>query len=279
MMLMPAEEYKALKKSSGEEKPSKEASDVKLAKFQDAFIREQEVKKIKEDQNWERMASRLKPILSTQQSDLQELFKRFTSPEREQAGFVVSLLARLPKVTLTADRLLIDGQPVPDSLVTIVRDIMKNDVRGVESLLRVLRKGRRTVPPQLVMDEEESPSLSSTVIPTMKRKQEDALDASFPYTPSLLHEEELPFTSTPRRVTPIKASPKKASPPKAQTSPPKTQNPKVQRTPRNQGSTVQRSPVKTRSQKVQRSPVRVETANLPEEDDPSKKKFFWVSYR
>ena len=89
-MLMPAEEYKALKKSSVEEKPSKEASDVKLAKFQDAFIREQEAKKIKEDQNWERMASRLKPILSTQQSDLQELFKRFTSSEREHAGFVVS---------------------------------------------------------------------------------------------------------------------------------------------------------------------------------------------
>ena len=55
----------------------KEANDVKLAKLQDAFIRKQDAKKIKENRDWDQLASQLKPIFSAQQGDIQEMLKPF----------------------------------------------------------------------------------------------------------------------------------------------------------------------------------------------------------
>ena len=69
---MPAEEYRAMKK---EKELPKEANDVKLAKLQDAFIRKQDAKKIKENRDWDQLASQLKPIFSAQQGDIQEMLK------------------------------------------------------------------------------------------------------------------------------------------------------------------------------------------------------------
>ena len=228
MILMPAEEYKAMKKMGAEE----EASDVKLAKFQDSFIRKQDAKRIEDDQNWQRLSSRLKPIFSTQREDIQEMLKPFPSRQREEAKLVLNLLARLPKVTLSKEQLLVDGQPMRDSLLTIVRDIMRNDVRGVESLIQALRRGPgRTIPPPLAMetiDVEDSPSLYKTVVSNSKGRStlvhddddddddnDVTMESLIPYTPLLLQAEELPpSSSTPRRVTPIKTTPKKLPTPK-----------------------------------------------------------------
>ena len=281
MVLMPAEQYRALKNGSNE--PKKEASDVKMAKFQDSFIREQNAKKITEEQNWENVSSRLKPIFSSQQADVQKMLKSFPSNQQDQAKLVLNLLARLPKVTLSAEQLLVDGQPMTDSLTAIVRDIMRNDVRGVESLIQALRRGQRTIPPQLAMetiDIEDSPSLYTTVVPNMKQKQtfdEGAMDSFIPYTPLLLHSTEPPLSSTPRKVTPIKTTPRMS--PKNQSTSFETQEkiPKVQRTPIGTVPRVQRSPIKTRS-KVQRSPISVKTDDLPIKQSAKKQETYWVSY-
>ena len=281
MVLMPAEQYRALKNGSNE--PKKEASDVKMAKFQDSFIREQNAKKITEEQNWENVSSRLKPIFSSQQADVQKMLKSFPSNQQDQAKSVLNLLARLPKVTLSAEQLLVDGQPMTDSLTAIVRDIMRNDVRGVESLIQALRRGQRTIPPQLAMetiDIEDSPSLYTTVVPNMKQKQtfdEGAMDSFVPYTPLLLHSTEPPLSSTPRKVTPIKTAPR-MSPKNQSTSFEKQEKiPKVQRTPMGTVPRVQRSPIKTRS-KVQRSPISVKTDDLPIKQSAKKQETYWVSY-
>ena len=281
MVLMPAEQYRALKNGSNE--PKKEASDVKMAKFQDSFIREQNAKKITEEQNWENVSSRLKPIFSSQQADVQKMLKSFPSNQQDQAKLVLNLLARLPKVTLSAEQLLVDGQPMTDSLTAIVRDIMRNDVRGVESLIQALRRGQRTIPPQLAMetiDIEDSPSLYTTVVPNMKQKQtfdEGAMDSFVPYTPLLLHSTEPPLSSTPRKVTPIKTTPR-MSPKNQSTSFEKQEKiPKVQRTPMGTVPRVQRSPIKTRS-KVQRSPISVKTDDLPIKQSAKKQETYWVSY-
>ena len=281
MVLMPAEQYRALKNGSNE--PKKEASDVKMAKFQDSFIREQNAKKITEEQNWENVSSRLKPIFSSQHADVQKMLKSFPSNQQDQAKSVLNLLARLPKVTLSAEQLLVDGQPMTDSLTAIVRDIMRNDVRGVESLIQALRRGQRTIPPQLAMetiDIEDSPSLYTTVVPNMKQKQtfdEGAMDSFVPYTPLLLHSTEPPLSSTPRKVTPIKTTPRMS--PKNQSTSFETQEkiPKVQRTPIGTVPRVQRSPIKTRS-KVQRSPISVKTDDLPIKQSAKKQETYWVSY-
>ena len=281
---MPAEEYRAMKK---EKELPKEANDVKLAKLQDAFIRKQDAKKIKENRDWDQLASQLKPIFSAQQGDIQEMLKPFPETQRDQAKLVLNLLSRLPKVTLSQKQLLIDGQPLADSLNTIVRDILKNDVRGVESLIQVLRRGPRTIPPQLAMetiDVEDSPSLYATVVPKRSRKEtfndddvddEDTMDALIPYTPLLLHAEEPASSSTPRKVTPIKKTPK------VKRTPETTQNPTKQSTPVGPGPRVQRSPIKTRSSKVQRSPIAVAATADPLMRESAKKKkqeAYWVSY-
>ena len=281
MVLTPAEQYRALKNGSNE--PKKEASDVKMAKFQDSFIREQNAKKITEEQNWENVSSRLKPIFSSQQADVQKMLKSFPSNQQDQAKLVLNLLARLPKVSLSAEQLLVDGQPMTDSLTAIVRDIMRNDVRGVESLIQALRRGQQTIPPQLAMetiDIEDSPSLYTTVVPNMKQKQtfdEGAMDSFVPYTPLLLHSTEPPLSSTPRKVTPIKTTPRMS--PKNQSTSFETQEkiPKVQRTPIGTVPRVQRSPIKTRS-KVQRSPISVKTDDLPIKQSAKKQETYWVSY-
>ena len=304
MILMPAEEYKAMKKMGAEE----EASDVKLAKFQDSFIRKQDAKRIEDDQNWQRLSSRLKPIFSTQREDIQEMLKPFPSGQREEAKLVLNLLARLPKVTLSKEQLLVDGQPMRDSLLTIVRDIMRNDVRGVESLIQALRRGPgRTIPPPLAMetiDVEDSPSLYKTVVSNSKGRStlvhddddddddnDVTMESLIPYTPLLLQAEELPpSSSTPRRVTPIKTTPKKLPTPKelkaiaatmastATTTAATTKTPKVQRTPVGPVPRVQRTPIKTRS-KVQRSPISIETTDDPPTKQSAKKQeTYWINY-
>ena len=304
MILMPAEEYKAMKKMGAEE----EASDVKLAKFQDSFIRKQDAKRIEDDQNWQRLSSRLKPIFSTQREDIQEMLKPFPSRQREEAKLVLNLLARLPKVTLSKEQLLVDGQPMRDSLLTIVRDIMRNDVRGVESLIQALRRGPgRTIPPPLAMetiDVEDSPSLYKTVVSNSKGRStlvhddddddvdnDATMESLIPYTPLLLQAEELPpSSSTPRRVTPIKTTPKKLPTPKelkaiaattastAATTATTTKTPKVQRTPVGPVPRVQRTPIKTRS-KVQRSPISIETTDDPPTKQSAKKQeTYWINY-
>ena len=305
MILMPAEEYKVMKKMGAEE----EASDVKLAKFQDSFIRKQDAKRIEDDQNWQRLSSRLKPIFSTQREDIQEMLKPFPSRQREEAKLVLNLLARLPKVTLSKEQLLVDGQPMRDSLLTIVRDIMRNDVRGVESLIQALRRGPgRTIPPPLAMetiDVEDSPSLYKTVVSNSKGRStlvhddddddddddDVTMESLIPCTPLLLQAEELPpSSSTPRRVTPIKTTPKKLPTPKelkaiaattastAATTATTTKTPKVQRTPVGPVPRVQRTPIKTRS-KVQRSPISIETTDDPPTKQSAKKQeTYWINY-
>ena len=69
------------------------------------------------------------------------MLKQFPSTHQDQAQFVLSFLSRLPKVTLSSNHLMIDGQATKDSLVEIVMDIMRNDIKGVESLIQFLRRG------------------------------------------------------------------------------------------------------------------------------------------
>ena len=126
MYLIPHEEYHSLKDGKGLDEPN----DVKLAKFQDAYIRNRDGKDIRESRNWEQLSSRLKPILSSHQADLQEMLKQFPSTHQDQAQFVLSFLSRLPKVTLSSNHLMIDGQATKDSLVEIVMNIMRINIRG-----------------------------------------------------------------------------------------------------------------------------------------------------
>ena len=145
MYLVSPDEYNSLKKETPKMNSQDDASDVKLAKLQDAYVRKRDEKQIKENQEWDKFSSRLKPILSSSHSEIQGIVNQFPKDEQNHAQFVLGVLSRLPKVTLTPNSLLIDGVPMDDSLIDVVQDILKNGVRGIETLIRALRSGKREI--------------------------------------------------------------------------------------------------------------------------------------
>ena len=254
MYLVNQEEYKQMKKDIS---PStiEDSSDVRVAKAVDSFVRKRDERKIKENQDWEKLSSRLKPILSGSQKDVEEIIKQFPGDRRSDAQFILSILSRLPKVVLTPKRLLIDGMPMEDSLLTIIDDILKNNVKGVESLIQSLRKKRADEPvfigDLLDSPSDDPPSLTSTLVDTPRKKRKLSVESivSDAHEPiALIANHEPPKQATPKEI--IKAK----------------------------GRKLQELTGTTRTPKVRRSPVKLKT----DLDIPSKKHVrgenFWVSY-
>ena len=234
---------------------SKDPSDVKLAKAVDSYVRKRDEKKIKEHQDWEKLSSRLKPILSGSQKEIEEIMNQFPNHQRPDAQFILSILSRLPKVVLTPKRLLIDGTPMEDSLVAIVDDILKNNVKGMESLIQVLRRKRKDDMFEFghPMDSSHAdpPSLITSLVDTPRKKRTVSVESIVSDTHEpipLLVDHESPKKATPKEI--IKAK----------------------------GRKLQELTGTTRTPKVRRSPVTLKT----DSDLPSKKHArganFWVSY-
>ena len=121
------------------ESTSKEADDVLLARMQDAYIRKNDRKKILEQKNLEDFAKKVKPILSSNADNLQEVLKNFNGDEQALARTVLNIIARLPKVSLVKNQLFIDGQIYDADVTQMVKDIIKNKITGAESVLKLLR--------------------------------------------------------------------------------------------------------------------------------------------
>ena len=243
-----------MKKESASSTPE-DATDVRVAKAVDSFVRKRDERKIKENQDWEKLSSRLKPILSGSQKEIEETIKHFPGDRRPDAQFILSILSRLPKVVLTPKRLLIDGVPMEDSLVTIVDDILKNNVKGIESLIQIMRKKRADESVYIgdVLDSpsDDPPSLISTLVDTPRKKRKVSVESTVTdireTIPPTTHHES-PKQATPKEI--IKAK----------------------------GRKLQELTGTTRTPKVRRSPVKLKT----DLDIPSKKHVrgenFWVSY-
>ena len=78
MFLVSPEEYSSMKKK--QQTPSNvtpEATDVQLAKLQDAYVRKRDQKKIKENLEWDKLSSRLKPILASSHVEIQGIIDQF----------------------------------------------------------------------------------------------------------------------------------------------------------------------------------------------------------
>ena len=261
MFLVNPDEYQSLKKTSlPQTLVSNDASDVKLAKYQDAFVRKRDAGKIKENQGWENLSTRLKPILSGPQSEMQEMLNQFPTDRQNNAQFILSILSRLPKVVLTPKRLLIDGVPMEDSMVDVIDDIMRNDVKGIESLIQVLRLKKRAEPPQLVSLDSTSmtdpSSLSSTIV-AIPEGAEKGFDASRigDIPPTAFSGIGLAKTSTPSKIP----TPKRKTPIKTKQ--------------------LEEFTGKARSPKVKRSPIKLRShSDQPSKEQNVKGANFWISY-
>ena len=148
MYMLSADQYESLNKQkqgqenamsgSGVEKKT-EADDVKIAKLHDQMIRKKDASEIETEKKWNELGARLKPILSTAQVQRDEILNQFPAKFHAQASFILNILSRLPKVSFKDTQLLIDGEPLSDTLFQIVTDIIRNDIKGVESVIRKLR--------------------------------------------------------------------------------------------------------------------------------------------
>ena len=146
MYMMSADQYASLNKGKTEYENNSmegagrtEPADIKIAKLHDQLIRKQDIKKIKSDKQWAELGARLKPILSSVQEANKDVLKQFPEKDHAEVKFVLSVLNRLPKVTISSSELFIDGQPLPDSLTKIIKDINANGIKGVEGVIEKLR--------------------------------------------------------------------------------------------------------------------------------------------
>ena len=147
MYMMSADQYDSMNKEkkndegelSMEGGGKTEGDDVKIAKLHDMMIRKQDAKQIKTDKHWSDLGARLKPILSSVQDEKKEILKQFPDTAHAQVEFILNILNRLPKVSLTNTQLLIDGQALSDPLKKVISDIMKNEIKGVENVIQKLR--------------------------------------------------------------------------------------------------------------------------------------------
>ena len=166
--MVPADEYSS-KRSEKPEMPVKpspeqipemtgsglkkevEGDDVKLMKLYDKMVKARGAKQLKEQKRVNDLQSRLKPILGSYVSDSKDLLKNIPKDKLPQAEFILSVLTRLPKVSLNEKRLLIDGEAMSEPVDVILRDILESGIFGVRSLIQRLR----------TKDEEEEDSTSA----------------------------------------------------------------------------------------------------------------------
>ena len=132
-------------------KKEEEGDDVKLMKLYDKMVKARGAKQLKEQKRVNDLQSRLKPILGSYVSDSKDLLKNIPKDKLPQAEFILSVLTRLPKVSLNEKRLLIDGEAMSEPVDVILRDILESGIFGVRSLIQRLR----------TKDEEEEDSTSA----------------------------------------------------------------------------------------------------------------------
>ena len=247
MFLVNPEEYASMKKKQSQPSSSitHEPNDIQLAKLQDAYVRKRDEKKIKENLQWNKLSSRLKPILSSSQGEIQGIIDQFPPDVQSPAKFIVSTLSRLPKVLVTPNRILIDGIPMKDSLLDIIADILQNNVSDVETLIRAMRNGMRDT----ATIQELKPPINKREDKTPE-KQRAVQESSKMHTPSPV--------SNPERRSPIKTRSQHA---RMALSKIPARSPKVRFSPLPQK--VSHSPALS---KVRHSPVALKVQKSPKEE-------------
>ena len=95
---------------------------------------------------------------------------------------VITILSRLPKVTIHSDHLLIDGQTYPASLTTIIKEMLASKMTGIEAIIDRLRgKRQKTLSMNESDKSDDSESVSSfksfsdTLMPFLSAQSEEGM--------------------------------------------------------------------------------------------------------
>ena len=143
-MLVHPDRLAALKQSGASavsvEKKNMEPADIQMARLEDAYITNKEKKKNREKKKLDELAKRVKPLLSSNTADMQNIIKQnFSSHDQANAQTIIDLLSKLPQVSIIDTKMLVKGQPWGDNVITVVQDIINNGVKNVEDVIQMLR--------------------------------------------------------------------------------------------------------------------------------------------
>ena len=145
----------------------REKDDILVKKKDEAWITKAEREKDRKRQEMDAFSERLKPLLSIHLQQIDDILKEIHPNRQAQAKFILEVLSRLPKVSLTKKHLLIDNEPQPGYMKDILEEMMDNNITGVTSIINALRskmpqKKKVNQPPMLSLTTPEVTDESST---------------------------------------------------------------------------------------------------------------------
>ena len=185
MYMMNVDQYNAVKGGAasmqGQGGERKDPDDVAILKKHDAYVRNLNQEKIKEDKNWAELGARLKPILSTYAKETSEIVNSFPVERQMQVQTILDILTKIPKVTIADKKISINGSLMNESARQVVNDMLENNVYDPTSLIKILRgKGQvKKAKEEEEEDEEEDSedfedgflSMDQTVTPGRSRSK------------------------------------------------------------------------------------------------------------
>ena len=179
--MMNVDQYNAVKGGAasmqGQGGERKDPDDVAILKKHDAYVRNLNQEKIKEDKNWAELGARLKPILSTYAKETSEIVNSFPVERQMQVQTILDILTKIPKVTIADKKISINGSLMNESARQVVNDMLENNVYDPASLIKILR-GKGQVKKAKEEEEEDSEnfedgflSMDQTVTPGRSRSK------------------------------------------------------------------------------------------------------------
>lgn len=183
MYMMNVDQYNAVKGGAasmqGQGGERKDPDDVAILKKHDAYVRNLNQEKIKEDKNWAELGARLKPILSTYAKETSEIVNSFPVERQMQVQTILDILTKIPKVTIADKKISINGSLMNESARQVVNDMLENNVYDPASLIKILRGKGQVKKAKEEEDEEEDSedfedgflSMDQTVTPGRSRSK------------------------------------------------------------------------------------------------------------
>ena len=210
MILLPMDRYQSL--TVGKQDTPKsllnssktEADDVKVAKFQEAFVKKETKRKNAQSTDLDGYIKKMKPILEGSAREWETLIASFPSEQHERVRAILNILSHLPKVEVTSQEVKIEGKPMNESSTVIVKEMLDNKIEDAASVIAHLRGYKKN---------KEENTLQGETIPS-PAKGLDSLSSYESFSDSLIpylaaqSTPERPSRSLEKVVTPKTATPR-----------------------------------------------------------------------
>ena len=130
-------------------------ADQEVKKWSDKKIKEQAKLRNKQEQARQNFNKKISPLLDIYRQNHQEVLTQVEESKQGPAHFVLTLISRLPKISILHNKILYDNEVLKESASNIVSEIVDNNVLNSKNVIDALRAGRKFSPVK------ENPSVNS----------------------------------------------------------------------------------------------------------------------